>query len=145
MIDKNEEYVLATALASESIASEVVARVIDATPASAPAAQALLDVIDSSEKEEKEIREYLIVATAKRSSGNEIADQLELVVECLEAQALGIPGNAALNAAQAKLANLSDEAKEILVITIANRTISDSIASKIDIATQSAAAIADAV
>ena len=145
MIDKNEEYVLGVALANERVASEIVSRVIDSVPADAAAAQSILNVIDTNEKEEKEIREYLIVATAKRSVGNEIADQLELVVECLGYQAADdVANNAALNAAQAKLAVLSKEAKEYLVIAMANRSIASSVAEKIDAATSFAAAIPDA-
>jgi hypothetical protein len=145
MIDKNEEYVLGVALANERVASEIVSRVIDSVPADAAAAQSILDVIDTNEKEEKEIREYLIVATTKRSVGNEIADQLELVVECLEYQAADdVANNAALNAAQAKLSVLSKEAKEYLVIAMANRSLASSVAEKIDAATSFAAAIPDA-
>jgi len=146
MLTKDEEYVLAVALSNERIASEVTSRIIDATPANAAAAQAILDVIESSEKEEKEIREYLIISTTSRSTGNELADQLELIVECLEYQAAdNTANNAALNAAQASLADLSDEAREYLVVALANRSIASSIADKIDTATQSAAAIPDAI
>lgn len=146
MISKNEEYVLAVALTNERIASEVVARVIDATPANAAAAQAILDVISPSKKESKEIEEYLIVALAKREPGKEVAEQLELVVECLEYQAADDAGNnAALNAAQAKIQALSDEAREYLIVSLANRRIAKSIADQIDASGQFAAAIADAV
>tara|TARA_R100000951_G_scaffold112718_1_gene113485 strand:- start:13347 stop:13784 length:438 start_codon:yes stop_codon:yes gene_type:complete len=145
MISKNEEYVLSVALANERIASEVVARVIDATPANIGEAQALLDIISPSAKESKEIEEYLIIATAKRNVGKGIAEQLDLIVECLEAQVLGIPGNVALNAAQAKLRSLNDEEKKHLVIACANKTIGESIHSQISVATAQAANIADAV
>jgi hypothetical protein len=146
MITKNEEYVLSVALANENIASEIAARVIDATPADAAAAQAILDVIDSNEKEEKQIEEYLIVALTNRKHGKEIKEQLDLVVECLGYQAADDVGNnAALNAAQAKIAPLSKEAKEYLVVAMANRSIAESIAAKIDAAGVAAAAIADAV
>jgi hypothetical protein len=145
MITKNEEYVLSVALANENIASEIAARVIDATPADAAAAQAILDVIDSNEKEEKQIEEYLIVALTNRKHGKEIKEQLDLVVECLGYQAADDVGNnAALNAAQAKIAPLSKEAKEYLVVAMANRSIAESVAAKIDAAGVAAAAIADA-
>jgi hypothetical protein len=144
MITKNEEYVLSVALANENIASEIAARVIDATPADAAAAQAILDVIDSNEKEEKQIEEYLIVALTNRKHGKEIKEQLDLVVECLGYQAADDVGNnAALNAAQAKIAPLSKEAKEYLVVAMANRSIAESIAAKIDAAGVAAAAIAE--
>lgn len=145
MISKNEEYVLGIALSNERIASELVARVIDATPADDVEAQAILDVIDDSEKESREIEEYLIVATANRNVGKEIAGQLALIVECLEYQAADDVGNnAALNAAQDQLSDLSDQAREYLIVALANREIANSIADQIDVATQSAAAIADA-
>lgn len=146
MITKNEEYVLSVALANENIASEIAARVIDATPADAAAAQAILDVIDSNEKEEKQIEEYLIVALASRKHGKEIKEQLDLVVECLGYQAADdVANNAALNAAQAKIKALSKEAKEYMVVAMANRSIAESVAAKIDAAGEAAKAIVDAV
>ena len=146
MITKNEEYVLGVALANERVASEIVARVIDATPADAAAAQAILDVIDSNEKEEKQIEEYLIVALASRKHGKEIKEQLDLVVECLGYQAADdVANNAALNAAQAKIKALSKEAKEYMVVAMANRSIAESVAAKIDAAGEAAKAIVDAV
>ena len=145
MISKNEEYVLGIGIANERIASEIVVRVIDATPNDAAAAQALLDIISPSENESKEIKEYLTVGMAKKEEAREIADQLDLIVDCLKAQALGVPGNTALNAAQAKLTPLSSKAEKILIICLANRAIAKSIVSKIDIATAQAANIADAV
>ena len=145
MISKNEEYVLGVAVASENIASEIVARVIDATPANIGEAQAILDIIQPSKKESKQIEEYLIIALTNRKYGKEISKQLDLIVECLEAQVKGIPGNADLNAAQAQLQVLSKESKEYLIIAIANKSIAESIASKIDIATAQALNIADAI
>lgn len=146
MIDKNEEYVLGVALANESVAAEVVARVIDATPADAAAAQAILDVISPSKKESKQIEEYLIVALTNRKHGKEIAEQLELVIECLQWQAIDLAANnAALNAAQAKIKALSKEAKEYLVVACANRAIASSIAAKIDASGEAAKAIPDSI
>jgi hypothetical protein len=146
MISENEEFVLTVALASKKVASEIVARVIDATPADAAAAQAILDVISSSEKEEKQIEEYMIIALTSRRHGKEIADKLKLIVECLELQAAdSTANNAALNAKQAQLLPLSQEAKERLVIAMANRAIAKSVADKMDVAIAAAAAIPDAV
>lgn len=146
MINENEEYVLGIALANERIASEIVARVIDATPADAAAAQAILDVIDSSEKEEDQIEEYLIAALANRKHAKEIKAQLDLVVECLEYQAAdNAANNAALNAAQAQIAELSNNAREYLIVSLANKSIAESIADQIDASGAFAAAIADAV
>lgn len=145
MISKQDEVVLTVALANERIASEIVARAIDAS-ADPAAATALLAVISDSAKERKEIREYLIVACSSRSAGNEIASQLELVVECLEYQAAdSAANNAALNAAQAKIAALSAATKEILVVACANRAVAGRIADAIDAAGQVADGIADAV
>jgi len=145
MISKTDEYILSTALASERIASEINARLIDAS-ANPAAAAALLAVIDDSAKEKKEIREYLIVALTSRKFGEEIAEQLELVVECLEFQAAdSAANNAALNAAQAKIKALSAEAKEYLVVAMANRAAAGRLADAIDAAGQVAAGIADAV
>jgi len=144
MISKTDEYILSTALASERIASEINARLIDAS-ADAAAAAALLAVIDDSAKERKEIREYLIVALTNRRLGEEIAEQLELVVECLGYQAAdSAANNAALNAAQAKIKALSAEAKEYLVVSLANRAAAGRLADAIDAAGQVAAGIADA-
>lgn len=146
MIDKNEEYVLGIALANERIASEIVARVIDAAPANAAAAQAILDVISDSKKEQKEIEEYLIVALAKREEGKEIAEQFKLVVECLEWQAADLAANnAALNAAQAKIKPLSKSARERLVVAMANRSLAKSVADKIDASGVAAQAIPDSI
>lgn len=144
MISKEDEAVLTVALANERIASEVVVRVIDAS-ADIAAATALLAIISDSAKERKEIEEYLIVALANRAAGKEVAGQLNAVVDCLEAQKLGIPGNAALNAAQAKIAALSDSTKEILVVSIANRSVSGRISDAIDASGAVAAGIADAI
>jgi hypothetical protein len=146
MITKKEEFVLGVALANERVASEIVARVIDATPADAAAAQAILDVIDSNEKEEKQIEEYLIVALTNRKHAKEIKEQLDLVVECLGYQAADdVANNVALNAAQAKIKPLSKEAKEYLTVAMANRSVAESVATKIDASGVAAAAIADAV
>ena len=145
MISKQEEVVLTVALSNERIASEVAARIIDAS-ADAAAATAILAVISDSAKERKEIREYLTVALANRAVADEIATQLELVVECLGYQAADDDGdNAALNAAQAKIKALSSQAKEYLTVALANRSIASSIASAIDASGQVAAGIADAV
>lgn len=146
MISKSEEVILTVAIANERIASEIVARVIDAVPADAAAAQAILDVIKPSKKESKEIEEYLIVALCSRKYGKEIADQLDSTVKCLEFQAADdTANNAALNAEQAKLAPLSAEAKEYLVVAMANRAAAKSVASKIDVSSAQALNIADAV
>jgi hypothetical protein len=146
MIDKNEERVLGIAIANAKIASEIVARVIDVTPADEAAAQAILDVISNSKKEEDEIEEYLIIALTSRRHGKEISDKLKLIVECLELQAANsVDNNDALNAKQELLIPLSEETKERLVVAIANRVIASSIAEKIDTAIAAAAGISDAV
>lgn len=145
MISKKDEYILAVCLTNERLASEVVARAIDSS-ADPAAAIASLAIIDDSAKEQKELREYWIVATASRVAGEEIAEQQELVVECLEYQAADIVGNnAALNAAQAKIKPLSDATKEILVVAMANRAAAARVAAEIDAAGVVAAGIADAV
>ena len=145
MISKQDEAILTVAITNERIASEIVARVIDAS-ASPAAAQALLDIISDSKKERKEIREYLIVALCSRKHGEEIAEQLELVVECLEYQAAASAAdNAALNAAQAKIKALSAGAKEYLIVSMANRASANRVVADIDASGQVAAGIADAV
>ena len=69
-----------------------------------------------------------------------------LVVECLEYQAAdSAANNAALNAAQAKIAALSASTKEILVVCMANRAVANRIAAAIDASGQVAAGIADAI
>ena len=145
MISSSDEAILTVAIANERIASEIVARVIDAS-ADAAAAAALLAIISDSAKEKAEIEEYLIVAMANRSAAKEITAQLDLVIECLEYQAADSTGNnAALNAAQAQVAALSDSTKEILVVAIANRAAADRISAAIDASGAVAAGIADAV
>jgi len=144
MISKNDEYVLASALTNERLASEVVARAIDAS-ADPAAATALLAVIDDSAKERKELREYWVVALTSRKYGEEIAEQQELVVECLGYQAAdSTANNAALNAAQAKIKALSTEAREYLTVAMANRAAAARVANEIDGAGTVAAGIADA-
>ena len=144
MISKQDEAVLTVAITNERIASEIAARIIDES-ADAAAAQAILSVIKDSKKERKEIREYLIVATSSRAAGNEIAEQLELVVECLEYQAADdAANNAALNAAQAKIKALSKATREIFVVALSNRAVAARIADAIDASGEVAANIADA-
>jgi len=146
MISEKEEFILGIALANKRIASEIVARVISAAPADAAAAQAILDVISTSEKEEKQIEEYLIIALTSRRFGKEMADKLKMIVDCLELQAADLTANnVALNAKQALLLPLSQEAKERLVVAMANRAAAKSVADKIDAAMVAAAAIPDAV
>ena len=145
MISKSDEFILSSAIASERIASEINSRLIEAS-ADASAAQALLDVIKPSKKESKEIEEYLIVALTNRKFGKEVAEQLDLIVECLEYQAAdSAANNAALNAAQAKIKALSKEAREYLVVCLANRPAAARFADELDAAGQVAAGIADAV
>jgi len=150
MINKKDEEILTVALSNERIAGEIVSRVVGAglgagLLAVADAAAKLV-VIDDSAKEKKEIREYLIVALASRSAGNEIADQLELGVEILGYQAANLlANNVALNAAQGKIQALSESTKEILVIAMANKPSAANIAAEIDASGISLAAVVDAV
>ena len=145
MISKNDEYILATALTNERLASEVVARAVEASADPAAAAAALAIIADSA-KERKELREYWVVALASRAYGEEIAEQQELVVECLEYQAADdTANNAALNAAQAKISPLSAKAREYLIVAMANRAAASRVADKLDAAGVVAAGIADAI
>jgi hypothetical protein len=146
MITKKEEYILEVALTSERMASEIASRVISMTPPSAAAAQSILDVIDSNKKEEKDIQEYLTVACASQSVGEEIKGQLDLVVECLEYQAAdSVANNAALAAAQSKIKLLSKKVEEYLIVSCANESIAKSIVGKINASGQYASAIVPAV
>ena len=146
MISQSEERVLAIAITNARLASEIVVRVIDSTPANAIIAQEILDIISNSEKEEKQIEEYLIVALTSRRHGKEISDKLRLIVQCLEFQAANsTTNNAELNAKQELLTPISEETKERLVIAMANRAIAESVAEKINTAIAAAAAIPDAV
>ena len=146
MISKNEERLLAITFANAVIASEVVARVIDITPPTPAAAQAILDVISNSPKEEEQIEEYTIIALTSRRHGKEISDKLKLIVECLEIQAAdSTANNATLNAKKALLLPLSQETKERLVIAMANRRVAKSMADKIDAAIAATVAIPEAV
>lgn len=145
MISQNDEYILAACLTNERLASEVVARAIDAS-ANPAAATAALAIIDDSAKERKELREYWVVALASKTAGEEIAEQQELVVECLEYQAADSVGNnTALNAAQAKIQPLSTATREILTVAMANRAAAKRVADQIDAAGVVAQGIADAV
>ena len=146
MISQKEEFILGIALSNKKVTSELVARVIDATPADDAAAQAILDVISNSPKEERQIEEYLIIALTSRRLGKEISDKLKAIVECLSLQAAdSTANNAALNAKQALLIPLGKEARERLVIAMANRAVAKSVADKIDAAIAAAVAIPDAV
>ncbi len=150
MISKSDEAILTVAITNERIASEIVARAIDAS-ADPAAAIALLAVISDSAEEKREIQEYLTVALANRSAASEISAQLDLIIECLQYQANqatntagdNIIENPLLNAAQAKIANLSASTKEILVVCMANRASAGRIADAIDAAGVVAAGIAD--
>jgi len=222
MISKKDEYVLGVALASEKMAAEIVARVIDAMPQVAVAAQfegqvagmttdvtvdadnagsagnitleadevkdideliadwnaanpnntvslsdgdgsqvpeedielsggvdantqEVLAIISDSEQERKQIEEYLIVACASRKAGKEIAEQLNLIVDCLKLQDAADPANnAALAAAQAKISAFSKETREIFIVACANRSVAKNILDAIESAGQIAAAIAAA-
>jgi hypothetical protein len=97
-------------------------------------AEEMLKIISSSEKEEKQIEEYLIVAMASRKAGKEIYAQLAAIVEALEAHAT--EDSVAFAAAQAKIASLSQETKEIMVVAMANRAVAKRIADAIDAAGQ---------
>lgn len=97
-------------------------------------AEEMLKIISSSEKEEKQIEEYLIVAMASRKAGKEIYAQLAAIVEALEAHAA--EDSVAFAAAQAKIASLSQETKEIMVVAMANRAVAKRIADAIDAAGQ---------
>ena len=150
MISKSDEVILTITLTNERIASEIVSRVSGAgTGAGLLAVTDAADklaVISDSAKEQKEIREYLIVALASRSAGNEIADQLELGVEILEYQAANLlANNTALGEAQAKIAQLSDSTKEILVVAMSNRAAAGRISDEIDASGVSLSAVVDAV
>lgn len=87
MLSENTAYVLEVAIANAKLADEIAARLIDAAPADASAAQAILDILDSSLN--KQIEEYLIVALASRSSGRELSSKINGLIAVLEAQANG--------------------------------------------------------
>jgi hypothetical protein len=95
-------------------------------------AEEMLKIISSSEKEEKQIEEYLIVAMASRKAGKEIYAQLAAIVEALEAHA----AEESVAAAQAKIASLSQETREIMVVAMANRAVAKRVADAIDAAGQ---------
>jgi hypothetical protein len=90
-------------------------------------AEEMLKIISSSEKEEKQIEEYLIVAMASRKAGKEIYAQLAAIVEALEAHA----AEESVAAAQAKIASLSQETREIMVVAMANRAVAKRVADAI--------------
>jgi hypothetical protein len=134
MITKEEQHVLDVAIANERIADEIVARFnIGEGPIVDTVAIELLAVIKPTEKTSKEIREYLIVALANEEYGNEIADQLDAIVEVLEVtvDATSPDFGPKLRVAQNKLKPLSAGAKKALEIACANEAISKSIAQNI--------------
>jgi hypothetical protein len=107
--------------------------------------QEVLAVISDSEQERKMIEEYLIVACASRKAGKEISAQLNSIVDCLKFQDANDPANnAALAAAQAKIAPFSKEAREIFTVACANRSVAKNILDAIEAAGQIAASIAAA-
>jgi len=145
MISKKDEVILSVALANEGIASEINSRLITSS-ASPAAAAALLGIIQDSKAERAKIREILTIALASRKYADEIASQLELIVECLDYQAKDkIANNVALNAAQAKIKPLSKQAREYLVIANANRAMAKRMADAIDSAGAVAAGIVDSI
>jgi len=150
MISSKDEAILEITLTNGRVASEIVTRVVGAGVGvgllAVTDAADKLAIISDSEKERKEIREYLIVALANRNAGNEIADQLELGVEILGYQAANLlPNNIALNAAQALIAPLSDSTKEILIVAMANRGSAIRISDEIDASGVSLNNVVDAV
>jgi hypothetical protein len=88
MLSKSAKEILIVCMANRKLGSEVAARLIDATPANAAAAQAVLSGLAKSEN--KRVEEYLIVALANRKAGQELSKKINGMVAVLEAKADGL-------------------------------------------------------
>jgi hypothetical protein len=144
MISKEEEYVLGIMLSNEKIATEIVARTINTMPEISNVKE-VLAVISDSKQERKQIEEYLVVACANAKAGKEIAEQLNLIVDCLKFQDANDPANnAALAATQSKINSFSKKTREIFTVACANRFVAKNVLDAIESAGQIAAAIAAA-
>jgi hypothetical protein len=134
MISIEDEYILGLALGNHTMASEIVARVIDFSPTPYQAGE-MLKIISTSKKEEAQIREFLIVAFPSPSAGNELADLLELIVRCIEFKHLNLTqNNAELIIVQSKIKQLSKETRFYFETMCANKEVSTRILQAIEIA-----------
>jgi len=133
MITKHEEFVLSVALTNERIASEIVVRIIPHTPEDPFEALQFLDIIDTSPKEEKEIKEQLIMSLANKNHAEELSLKLNLIVRCIELQALNLKSNNdKLKTIQNQILPLSDKTKDSLLALITDKEVSKEIIKKID-------------
>lgn len=128
MFNKEQEYLLEVFLTNKSVVKKITNRIVTEAPADAAAAQAILDIIKPSKKDEKQIEEYLIVALANEKYGKEISNQLKLTVKCLEYQAANDTVN--LEICQSQMAPLSKECEEYLIVAMTNKAIAQNFTSK---------------
>lgn len=78
------------AVTDDKVGDEIAARLISATPADAAAAQAILDLLDKSEKMNKSIEERLYTGLAgdnNGAAGKELAKKINGMVAIIQAQA----------------------------------------------------------
>lgn len=90
MLSKDTAYRLDHAVTDEKVSDEIAARLISQTPADPSEAQAVLDILDSSEKMTMDIAERLYVGLAGDAdgrAGKELAKKINGMVKVLKAQA----------------------------------------------------------
>lgn len=100
MLSQDTAFRLDHAVTDDKVGDEIAARLIDTTPANAAAAQAILDILDLSDKMEAQIAERLFVGLAGDANGRagrELAQKINGMVSVLQAKANGneIPAVAA--------------------------------------------------
>jgi len=123
MLSKETELRLDHMVTDDKIGDEISARLISSTPASGPAAQAVLDLLDISDKTQKSIEERLFTGLAgdgNGANGKEISKKITKMVTVLQAKAAA----SGLAAAQADMGSelMSDSAFESLVHGLADRS-----------------------
>jgi hypothetical protein len=108
MLSKDANYRLDHAVTDDKVGDEIAARLISATPADDAAAQAILNILDTSDKMNKSIAERLYTGLAgdhDGAAGKEISQKLIAMVAVLKAAAAA--DDAAVVAAQAAMGSES--------------------------------------
>lgn len=93
MLSKDTEFRLDHAVTDDKVGDEISARLISTTPASPAAAQAVLDILDTSPKMVASIAERLFVGLAgddNGAAGRELAKKINGMVDVLKAKADGL-------------------------------------------------------
>lgn len=92
MLSKDAAYRLDHMVTDDKVGDEIAARLISTTPADAGEAQAILDILDTSDKMQKAIAERLFTGLAgdnNGAAGKEIAKKINGMVAVIQAKADG--------------------------------------------------------